>query len=387
MTATRTVPFCRRVSLAAFLCCLVAGPGHAGESVQWRTDYNAARREATEKGLPLFLDFGTEECYHCRRLDQTTFRDPAIVKLLNERFVPLRVDANREPALAQALRIQAYPTLVLAGHDGKILGTVEGYLESPRLSDHLQRALAMTTPDWMARDYQEATKAINAGDYTRAVSLLKGVLEDGKDRPVQSKARQVLSEVEQQAVGRLTRAKQLEDKGQTLEAVETLTELLGKYAGTDAAKEGAKLLSSLADQPEIRQHQRYARSRELLAQAREEFRAERWLRCLDHCDILASTYKDTPAGIEAAQLASDIKGSPERMAKVCESMTERTAQMYVALAESWVKKGNVQEASVCLERVVKLCPNSPHAEGAEARLAQLKSKTPATPVQFSKPKP
>src|SRR5438445_13812135 len=87
----------------------------AAQSVQWRTDYNAARKEATEKGWPILLDFGTENCMWCKKLEFTTFRDPSIVSLVNEHFVALKVDAERETILAQTLRIQTYPTLVVAG--------------------------------------------------------------------------------------------------------------------------------------------------------------------------------------------------------------------------------------------------------------------------------
>ena len=59
-----------------------AGQSHAQE-VKWRDDYAAARREATETGKPLLFDFGTEACVWCRKLDATTFRDPASNLLLN----------------------------------------------------------------------------------------------------------------------------------------------------------------------------------------------------------------------------------------------------------------------------------------------------------------
>jgi len=285
MTATRTLSN-RRMPWAFLLVCCLVSPANGNDGVQWRSDYNTARREATEKGLPLFLDVGTEECYHCRRLDQSTYRDRAVAKLLNERFVPLKINANREPALAQVLRIQAYPTLIFAGPDGKIMGMVEGYLEAPRLAEHLNPPLATAAP---------------------------------------------------------------------------------------------------AEKPETRQRQ--TRAGELLALAREEFRKEHFLRCLDHCDVVSSNFKDTPAAVEAAQIAADIKSSPERMAKVCDSMTERTAQMYAALAETWIKKDNQQEAIECLEKVLLLAPNSSHAVDAETRLVQLKSRTPGTPVQLSKPRP
>src|SRR5438067_13820048 len=82
--------------------------------VQWRTDYNLARKEALTKNRPLLLDFGTPQCFWCQRLDVTTFRDPQVVDVLNEQFIPLKVEAARDPRLTEALRIQSYPTLVLA---------------------------------------------------------------------------------------------------------------------------------------------------------------------------------------------------------------------------------------------------------------------------------
>src|SRR5262249_42314666 len=120
---------------------LVLGSPAGAQEVKWRYDYNAARKEAGEKGLPLVLDFGTDNCYWCKRLDATPSRAPAVVKAMNERFVPLKVDAQKEPQLTQILNIQGFPTLVLAAPDGKILGTLEGYVEAPRFYENLQRVL------------------------------------------------------------------------------------------------------------------------------------------------------------------------------------------------------------------------------------------------------
>ena len=51
----------------------------------------------------------------------------------------------------------------------------------------------------MTRDYQEATKSINGSDYTTAVALLKKIITEGKDLSIQTKARETLHEVENQA--------------------------------------------------------------------------------------------------------------------------------------------------------------------------------------------
>src|SRR5439155_2447315 len=161
--------------------------------------------------------------------------------VLNEQFIPLKVDAQRDPRLTEALRIQSYPTLVLAAPDGKILGTLEGYMEAGRLHDHLQRVLvALGNPEWMARDYQEAAKAIAASDYARAIALLKSIAQDGQNLPAQIKARQLLQDLEQQAANQLARARQLDEKGQTEEAAALFAELLRVFAGTQAAAESTQ---------------------------------------------------------------------------------------------------------------------------------------------------
>ena len=56
----------------------------------------------------------------------------------------------------------------------------------------------------MTRDYAEAVKAAGQKDYARALPLLKGIVEDGKERLVQTEARRLLAEVEQRAAERLT---------------------------------------------------------------------------------------------------------------------------------------------------------------------------------------
>lgn len=353
----------------------LASPAAAADKVEWRNDYDGARKEASDGGKLLLLDFGTEDCVHCRRMHQTTFRDPAIMKLINERFVALKIDARREHRLAQSLRIQAYPTMVLASNDGKILAWIEGYIEVNRLAEQLNRASALLTPDWMVRDQQEATRSVSQGDYPRAIALLKNIAADGKARSVQTKAREQLQEIEIQAAGRLARARQMDEKGQTLEAIDLLTELSRTYAGAESAVEGGKLLASLNDKTKASERTRGRRAQELLASARDDFKNERFLACLDQCEVLAAAYADRPEGKEGERIAADIKSNPDRMAKVCESMNDRLAAMYVTQAEAWLKKGNNEQAAVCLEKVLRISPTGATAGLAQTRLAQIQNKT------------
>src|SRR5205823_10751666 len=124
------------------------------------------------------------------------------------------------------------------------------------------------------------------------------------------------------------RARKMDESGQALEALDLLTELLRQYAGTQAAVDGGKLLASLADKPDVRTRARARRAQEMLHLAREDFKAERYLNCLDLCEILSAAYRDLPEGRDGGLLAAEIKGDPQRMSRVCDSMNDRLVKMY-----------------------------------------------------------
>jgi thioredoxin-like negative regulator of GroEL len=381
-------PFRRHAAGFLLLLCSLAPAAPARcQEVEWRTDYPTALREAREKNRPLLIDFGTENCFWCKKLDAVVFHEPAVAGLLNERFIPLRIDADREPRLAADLHIESYPTVVLASADRQILDVQVGFLEAARFQEKLQRALAVaSSPEWMARDYDAAGRAIAASDYARAIALLRSIIEDGQQRPVQVKARQLLQDLEQQAAGRVARARQLVEKGQTTEAMETLTELVRVFAGTQAAAEGGRLLTGLGNTQESRSQQRTRRARELLAQAREEYRTQQYLCCLNRCDVLMTSFPELPEGVEAMQLAAEIKNNPEWMRLACDTLSDQLGTLYLSLAETWLKKGQPEQAVICLERVVQTLPGTRQAEAAQVRLAQIQGQPPTQAVDF-KPKP
>lgn len=361
---------------------LLPGSWCAGQEITWRTDYQGARREAAEKNKPLVIDVGTENCTYCRKLDATTFRDPVIVGLMNERFIPLRLDAGHDPNhVAEKLGIQAYPTIVFAAPDGKIVNVQTGYITPVPLQEQLQQVLAVgMPPEWMTRDYQLAAQAIAGADYASAITLLKTVTQDGKDRPVQLKARQLLQELEEQAAGRLARARQLVDKGQNTEARETTNEVVRVFSGTQAAVEASRLLSTMGTVRETVQAPHGQQAQDLLARAQQDFRTQRYLACLNRCETLSSIYSDTPEAIEAGKLANEIKGNPEWMRQACDNLSDQLGLMYLTLAESWLRKGQPQQAALCLERVVQTFPGSQHAEMAQVRLTQIQGQ-PARPLE------
>jgi hypothetical protein len=92
---------------------------------------------------------------------------------------------------------------------------------------------------------------------------------------------------------------------------------------------------------------------------------------LERCEVLATNYPDLSEGVQAIQLASEIKSNPEWMRQACDTLSERLGVLYLSLAETWLKKGQPQQAMSCLERVIQTLPGTRQAEAAQLRLSQI----------------
>lgn len=89
-------------------------------------DVAGALARAAQAQQPLVLRFYQEKCAICARIEATTFRDPRVVKAMDE-VIGARVDIERQADLAERLGVEAVPTLVVLAADGqKILGRLTG---------------------------------------------------------------------------------------------------------------------------------------------------------------------------------------------------------------------------------------------------------------------
>ena len=71
--------------------------------------------------MPIIIDFFKNECPYCVIQDNSTFRDPQIVNLVNEQFHSSQDQRRSRGGPENALKITSYPTIVIAAYDGKIM--------------------------------------------------------------------------------------------------------------------------------------------------------------------------------------------------------------------------------------------------------------------------
>jgi len=70
---------------------------HADNPVDWQPWDEAALAAAAEQDKPIFLSIGYAACHWCHVMEEESFEDEEIAELLNEHFVPIKVDREERP--------------------------------------------------------------------------------------------------------------------------------------------------------------------------------------------------------------------------------------------------------------------------------------------------
>lgn len=195
-------------SLEARLAGLAASErgGHAAarpataETVPWARNVAAARTRARGEGKLVMVDFSTESCVWCKRLDADVFPRPDVVAALRA-FVPVRVDADdgegRPLAERYKAHIRGYPAILFLDPtiddpaDDRIVGKIPGYMPPASFAEQLRtiaslprdlgRLAKMARPDDGDAMRLLATALAMQGQIDEAVALIGRAWGPGAD--------------------------------------------------------------------------------------------------------------------------------------------------------------------------------------------------------------
>lgn len=74
---------------------------HAHNPVDWHPWSEKAFRQAKQEDKPIFLSIGYSTCHWCHVMAHESFEDPSVAKLINDAFVPIKVDREERPDIDQ----------------------------------------------------------------------------------------------------------------------------------------------------------------------------------------------------------------------------------------------------------------------------------------------
>ncbi|SDQ93616.1 thioredoxin domain-containing protein [Natronobacterium texcoconense] len=70
---------------------------HADNPVNWQPWDEQALETARERDVPIFLSIGYSACHWCHVMEAESFADEEVAEVLNEQFVPIKVDREERP--------------------------------------------------------------------------------------------------------------------------------------------------------------------------------------------------------------------------------------------------------------------------------------------------
>jgi len=111
---------------------------HGGRQLfTWVAWSDEAFARAKREHRFIILDCAAEWCHWCHVMDETTYMDPEIGRILSNRFVAIKVDIDTRPDLAERYGDWGWPATVIFSPDAEELGKFRGYLAPNELKSAL----------------------------------------------------------------------------------------------------------------------------------------------------------------------------------------------------------------------------------------------------------
>ena len=100
----------------------MASPASPPIGVAWQPWSGVAFARARDEHKPVLLSISAAWCHSCHEMDRTSYADPEIAAFINDRFVPVRVDADDRPDISERYSLGGWPTTAFLTPGGDILG-------------------------------------------------------------------------------------------------------------------------------------------------------------------------------------------------------------------------------------------------------------------------
>ena len=143
-----------------------------GSGVWFKGSAIQAVNAAKDRETLVMMEFYTDWCSWCRRLENDTFSDPEVIAEL-KMLVPIRVDAEGSGEdLASRFGVDSYPTVVFVDSEGEEVDRILGYLPPEEFLRQMRRI--RTGDTFMACLYRLGEDPADMDALSRAVT---GLLE------------------------------------------------------------------------------------------------------------------------------------------------------------------------------------------------------------------
>ena len=117
-------------------------------SIKWKTQWSESIfKEAKKENKLIILDLEAIWCHWCHVMHKETYSDPIVQQLIESYFIPVRVDQDSRPDLANRYRDYGWPATIVFNPAGDEIIKRSGYIASEDFKEELQKVINDPTPE------------------------------------------------------------------------------------------------------------------------------------------------------------------------------------------------------------------------------------------------
>ena len=126
--------------------------------VSWLPWGEESFSKAKELDKPILLGISAVWCHWCHVMDQTTYSDSEVARIIEKKFVPIRVDRDQRPDIDKRYNMGGWPSTAFLTPEGEILsgGTYIPPQQMKVLLEHIssfykenKNNIKYTLPKWI----------------------------------------------------------------------------------------------------------------------------------------------------------------------------------------------------------------------------------------------
>jgi uncharacterized protein YyaL (SSP411 family) len=101
--------------------------------IAWQHWSDAIFEKAKREHRFVILDLEAVWCHWCHVMDQDTYHNPAIMRILNAHYIPVREDQDARPDLSNRYQYYGWPATIILNPNGKEVAELSGYIQPEKM--------------------------------------------------------------------------------------------------------------------------------------------------------------------------------------------------------------------------------------------------------------
>lgn len=146
------------------------------DGIKWHA-YDEGLKLGAETKKKIFVSFYADWCGYCKVMDKKTFRNADVIRYLNENFVSIKINSDKNRKIAREYGIKGLPSTWFLAEDGRKLDFRPGYIEPAPMLKWLKTVVKTDTSstervNWQA--YREGREKAKTEDKKAFIMFVNG---------------------------------------------------------------------------------------------------------------------------------------------------------------------------------------------------------------------